>query len=56
MAAQAVRAGDGIRRLRSLTCRHVEERQLTDINELVAELADIVRLDIMVQTSSCSYS
>ena len=47
MAAQAVRAGDGIRRLRSLACRHVEEREPTDINELVAELADIVRLDIM---------
>jgi two-component system, LuxR family, sensor kinase FixL len=47
MAAQAVRAGDGIRKLRALACRHVEEREPTDINELVAEVVEIARLDFM---------
>jgi len=43
IAAQAVRAGDSIRRLRSLVRPHVGRREPTDINVLITELTDLVR-------------
>ncbi|HEY0342816.1 MAG TPA: PAS domain S-box protein [Steroidobacteraceae bacterium] len=45
ITAQAVRAGDIIRRLRALTRHDVMRRELTDINVLVGELTELIRLD-----------
>ena len=45
IAAQAVRAGDIIRRLRSLAQPHVDRREPTEINVLITELTDLVRSD-----------
>ena len=45
IAAQAVRAGDIIRRLRSLARQHVGRREPTEINVLITELTDLVRAD-----------
>jgi two-component system sensor kinase FixL len=45
IAAQAVRAGDIIRRLRALARNDVMKRELTDINRLVSELTDLIQLD-----------
>jgi two-component system, LuxR family, sensor kinase FixL len=44
IAAQAVRAGDIIRRLRSLTRQH-GRREPTKMNALITELSDLVRAD-----------
>ncbi len=48
IAAQAVRAGDIIRRLRSLACNDVTKRESTDINMLIGELTDLVQADARV--------
>jgi two-component system sensor kinase FixL len=45
IAAQAVRAGDIIRRLRSLARPHVDRREPTEINVLITELTALVRSD-----------
>ena len=45
IAAQAVRAGDIIRRLRSLAHQHVGRREPTEINALITELTALVRSD-----------
>jgi two-component system sensor kinase FixL len=45
IAAQAVRAGDFIRRLRSLARQHAGRREPTEINVLITELTDLVRSD-----------
>ncbi len=45
IAAQAVRAGDVIRRLRSLAQPHVDRREPTEINVLITELTALVRSD-----------
>jgi two-component system sensor kinase FixL len=45
IAAQAVRAGDIIRRLRGLAHPHVDRREPTEINVLITELTALVRSD-----------
>jgi len=45
IAAQAVRAGDIIRRLRSLAHQHVGRRESTEINVLITELTALVHSD-----------
>jgi two-component system sensor kinase FixL len=45
IAAQAVRAGDIIRRLRSLAQPHVDRREPTEINVLITELTALLRSD-----------
>jgi two-component system sensor kinase FixL len=45
ITAQAVRAGDIIRRLRALARNEVTHREPTDINGLVSELSDLIQLD-----------
>jgi two-component system, LuxR family, sensor kinase FixL len=42
ITGQAVRAGDIIRRLRSLTHHHDAPRERTDVNTLITELTDLV--------------
>src|SRR5579862_316736 len=42
---QAVRAGDIIRRLRSLTHHHDAPRERTDVNTLITELTELVEAD-----------
>jgi two-component system sensor kinase FixL len=45
ITAQAVRAGDIIRRLRALARNEVMRRESTDINALIQELTDLIQLD-----------
>ena len=45
ITAQAVRAGDIIRRLRMLARNDVAKREPTDINQLVAQLTELIQLD-----------
>ena len=45
ITAQAVRAGDIIRRLRTLAHNDVMKREPTDVNLLVAELTELIQLD-----------
>jgi two-component system sensor kinase FixL len=45
ITAQAVRAGDMIRRLRGLARQHAGRREPTEINGLITELTELVRLD-----------
>jgi two-component system sensor kinase FixL len=45
ITAQAVRAGDIIRRLRMLARNDVVRREPTDINQLVGELTELIQLD-----------
>jgi two-component system sensor kinase FixL len=45
ITAQAVRAGDIIRRLRMLARNDVVKREPTDINQLVGELTELIQLD-----------
>jgi two-component system sensor kinase FixL len=45
ITAQAVRAGDIIRRLRALARTDVMKREPTDINLLIEELTDLIQLD-----------
>ena len=53
ITAQAVRAGDIIRRLRSLARNDVMQRVPTDINALIGELIDLIALD--TKTHEVSY-
>jgi two-component system sensor kinase FixL len=45
ITAQAVRAGDIIRRLRTLARNDIVQRELTDVNVLVTELHELIQLD-----------
>lgn len=45
ITGQAVRAGDIIHRLRNLTRHHDDPREATDVNQLIAELTDLVEPD-----------
>jgi len=45
IAAQALRAGEAIRRLRSLARPQQPSRELADVNTLVAELTDLIQAD-----------
>ena len=45
ITAQAVRAGDIIRRLRTLARNDALQREATDVNVLVSELQELIRLD-----------
>src|SRR6201992_2548724 len=45
ITAQAVRAGDIIRRLRALARNEDMRREPTDINKLVGELSELIQLD-----------
>jgi two-component system sensor kinase FixL len=45
ITAQAVRAGDIIRRLRALAHNDVMKRESSDINALIQELTDLIQLD-----------
>lgn len=45
ITAQAVRAGDIIRRLRTLARNDVMRREATDINALIRELTELIQLD-----------
>jgi len=45
IAGQALRAGEIIRRLRNLVKNHVVQRELADINEVIAELGPITGAD-----------
>ncbi len=45
ITAQAVRAGDIIRRLRTLARNDVMKREPTDLNVLLGELTDLIQLD-----------
>jgi C4-dicarboxylate-specific signal transduction histidine kinase len=45
IASQALRAGEVIRRLRSLARPHLAQRELTDINPLITELTDLIQSD-----------
>jgi two-component system sensor kinase FixL len=45
ITAQAVRAGDIIRRLRTLARNDVMKREPTDINALIRELTELIQLD-----------
>lgn len=53
ITAQAVRAGDIIRRLRSLARNDVMKRVPTDINALIGELSELIALD--TKTREVSY-
>jgi two-component system sensor kinase FixL len=53
ITAQAVRAGDIIRRLRTLARNDVLQRDLTDVNVLVGELRELIQLD--AKTYGVSY-
>jgi two-component system, LuxR family, sensor kinase FixL len=50
ITGQAVRAGDIIRRLRSLTRQHHGPRERTDVNALIMELTDLVEADARHQS------
>ena len=45
ITAQAVRAGDIIRKLRTLARNDFVQRELTDVNRLVNELQELIQLD-----------
>jgi two-component system sensor kinase FixL len=53
ITAQAVRAGDIIRRLRTLARSDVVQRELTDVSVLVTELRELIQLD--AKTHGVSY-
>jgi len=48
IAAQAVRAGDIIRRLRALARSHEIERTIADINSVIHEIAELMQTDARV--------
>ena len=54
ITAQAVRAGDIIRRLRSLARNDTEKRVPTDINAVLEELAPLIALDAKTHRVSCT--
>jgi two-component system sensor kinase FixL len=53
ITAQAVRAGDIIRRLRTLARNDVMKREPADISELVGELTDLIQLDAKSHEVEC---
>lgn len=53
ITAQAVRAGDIISRLRALTRTRESLGELTDVNALIRELADLIESDARVYESRC---
>ena len=53
ITAQAVRAGDIIRRLRTLARNDLVQRELTDVNRLVNELQELILLDAGTYGVSC---
>ncbi len=53
IAAQAVRAGDIIRRLRSLARNDEMKREPTDINTLITELSDLAQTDAKAHGVLC---
>ena len=53
ITAQAVRAGDIIRRLRTLARNDLIERQTCDMNVLVEELRELILLDAQTGSVSC---
>jgi two-component system sensor kinase FixL len=55
ITAQAVRAGDIISRLRGLTRPRDSLGELTDVNALIRELADLIESDARVHESSCRF-
>ena len=55
ITAQAVRAGDIISRLRGLTRARESLGELTDINALILELADLIESDARLHESACHF-
>ncbi len=55
ITAQAVRAGDIISRLRGLTRARESLGELTDVNALILELADLIESDARAHESSCHF-
>lgn len=55
ITAQAVRAGDIINRLRGLTRPRDSIGELTDVNSLIRELADLIESDARMHASSCRF-
>ena len=55
ITAQAVRAGDIISRLRGLTRARESLGELTDVNALILELADLIESDARAHESSCRF-
>ena len=53
ITAQAVRAGDIIRRLRTMAHNDTMQRELTDVNVLVNELRELIELDAKTYSVSC---
>jgi two-component system, LuxR family, sensor kinase FixL len=53
ITAQAVRAGDIIRRLRTMARNDTIERELTDVNVLVNELRELLELDARTKGVTC---
>jgi two-component system sensor kinase FixL len=53
ITAQAVRAGDIIRRLRTMARNDTIERELTDVNVLVNELRELIELDAKTYGVTC---
>jgi two-component system sensor kinase FixL len=53
ITAQAVRAGDIIHRLRALSRHDLLDRELTDINALISELAELIQLDARTHQVRC---
>jgi two-component system sensor kinase FixL len=56
MSAQALRAGEIIRRLRSLVRHQETQREPTDVNELINELAGLVGADARLNSVDCGLS
>ncbi len=55
ITAQAVRAGDIISRLRGLTRARESLGELTDVNALIFELADLIESDARLHESTCRF-
>lgn len=55
ITAQAVRAGDIISRLRALTRARESLGEITDVNALILELADLIESDARVHESTCRF-
>ena len=55
ITAQAVRAGDIISRLRGLTRARESLGELTDVNALILELADLIESDARLHGSACRF-
>jgi two-component system sensor kinase FixL len=55
ITAQAVRAGDIISRLRGLTRARESLGELTDVNSLLLELADLIESDARLHEATCRF-